>query len=51
MEWLAASEGRRGRTAISSEAAVRACLMLKALLDTHITFLNRYPISASARSC
>ena len=31
MEWLAAPSGRRGRPATFSEAAIQACLMLKAL--------------------
>jgi hypothetical protein len=31
MEWLAVPSGRRGRPAIFSDAAIQACLMLKAL--------------------
>jgi hypothetical protein len=31
MEWLAASTGKRGRPATFSDAAIQACLMLKAL--------------------
>jgi hypothetical protein len=31
MEWLAAPSGRRGRPATFSDAAIQACLMLKAL--------------------
>jgi hypothetical protein len=31
MEWLAAPQGRRGRPAIFSDAAIQACLMLRAL--------------------
>ena len=31
MEWLAAPSGRRGRPAIFSDAAIQACLTLKAL--------------------
>jgi hypothetical protein len=31
MEWIAAPSGRRGRPATFSDAAIQACLMLKAL--------------------